>query len=104
MTAPATYLALQRLAGPLRIRAFLGWAAVGLGAGALLLGAAAWLVGLGWLDAPYWVLLAWGAVAAISAAAAWLAWAARSRLSAGGVAGRLEELGAWSAKAIQSSP
>ena len=63
--------------------------------GALLLGAAAWIVGLGWLDAPYWVLVAWGAVLAVCAAAAWLASSASARLSAGGVAGSLEDLGAW---------
>lgn len=95
MTAPATYLALQRLARPLRMRALLGWAALALGGGALLLGAAAWIVGLGWLDAPYWVLLAWGAVLVLCAVAGWLGWVAGVRLSAGGVAGSLEELGAW---------
>ncbi len=95
MTAPATYLALQRLARPLQMRALLGWAALALGGGALLLGAAAWIVGLGWLDAPYWVLVAWGAVLVLCAVAGWLGWVAGMRLSAGGVAGSLEELGAW---------
>jgi hypothetical protein len=61
VTGPATHLALQRLAGPLRARATLGWSALALGAGALLLGVAAWTVRLGWLEAPYWVLGAWGA-------------------------------------------
>jgi len=94
VTVPATYLALQRLARPLRMRALLGWAALALGGGALLLGAAAWIVGLGWTDAPYWVLVAWGAVLVVGAAAAWLGWSASARLSAGGVAGSLEEIGA----------
>ncbi|HET9038966.1 MAG TPA: hypothetical protein VFN40_02285 [Gemmatimonadales bacterium] len=95
MTAPATYLALQRLARPLRVGAVLGWMAVALGAAALLLGAAAWMVGLGWMEAPWWVLVAWAAVGAVGAGAVWLVWNARTRLSVGGVAGGLEELGAW---------
>ena len=95
MTAPATQLALRRLARPLRARATAGWAALALGGGALLLGAAAWLVRLGRLEAPYWVLLAWGGTLALLVAAAVLAWRRCARLSAGGVADRLEELGAW---------
>jgi hypothetical protein len=95
VTSPATRVALQRLARPLRARSGFGWATLALGSGALLLGLAAWLVRLGWLDAPYWVLLAWGAALAALAATAWLAWRALTRLSAGGVAGQLEELGQW---------
>jgi hypothetical protein len=95
VTAAATHLALRRLARPLRTRATLGWAALGLGAGALLLGVAAWVVRLGGLEAPYWVLLAWAAALAALGGVTYLAWGAQTRLSAGGVAGRLEELGAW---------
>jgi len=95
VTTTATRLALQRLAQPLRTRATLGWAALALGVGALLLGMAAWTVRLGWLEAPYWVLAAWGATCAVLVAVASMAWNARARLSAGRVAGRLEELGAW---------
>ena len=95
MTTPATELALRRLARPLRARAAAGWVGLTVGGGALLLGAAAWAVGLGWLEAPYWVLVAWCGVAALLAGATWVAWSARRPLSAGGIAGRLEELGAW---------
>jgi hypothetical protein len=95
VTAPATYLALQRVAGPLRARATVGWTALAIGTGAFLLGAATWVVRLGRLEAPYWVLLAWGGTVAVLGAAAWLTWRARVRLSAGGLAGRLEDLGAW---------
>ncbi|HET6579356.1 MAG TPA: hypothetical protein VFG66_13605 [Gemmatimonadales bacterium] len=95
MTSPATELALRRLARPLRARAAAGWVALALGGGALVLGAAAWAVRIGWLEAPYWVLAAWGAVTALLAGAAYGAWSLRGRLSAGGIAGRLEELGAW---------
>jgi hypothetical protein len=72
-----------------------GWTALAIGAGALLLGAAAWVVRLGRLEAPYWVLLAWAGTAALVGVAVWLAWRARVGLSAGGLAGRLEDLGAW---------
>ena len=95
MTAPATHLALQRIARPLRARAVLGWAALALGAGALLLGGAAWLVRLGGVEAPYWVLAAWGMALAVLGREAVAGWRAHARLSTVGVAGRLEELGAW---------
>jgi hypothetical protein len=95
VTTPATYHALQRVARPLRARAAAGWAALALGTGALLLGVAAWVVRLGRLEAPYWVLLAWAGALGVLAVAVWLAWRSRGRLSAGGLAGRLEEVGAW---------
>jgi len=95
VTTPATYLALQRVARPLRARATAGWTALALGAGALLLGVAAWVVRLGRLEAPYWVLVAWAGAFAVLAGAAWLAWRSHAKLSAGGLAGQLEELGAW---------
>jgi hypothetical protein len=95
VTERATELALRRLARPLRARAAAGWTALAVGGGALLLGAAAWGVRLGWVEAPYWVLAAWCAVLALLAGAVWMAWRGRGRVSTGGVAGRLEELGAW---------
>ncbi|HUR94125.1 MAG TPA: hypothetical protein VMY76_06050 [Gemmatimonadales bacterium] len=95
MTAQATSLALKQLARPIRARAGIGWAALALGTMALLLGAAAWAVRLGWIDAPYWVLAAWCAAALAFGAALYWAWRGQAGLSAGGVAGRLEELGAW---------
>ena len=95
MTAPATHGALQRLGRPLRTRNSAGWAALALGTVAVLLGAWAWSVQLGWLSAPYWVLLAWIMALLGLAAIAWLAWAAQSRLSTARLAGRLEELGEW---------
>lgn len=95
MTPVATRQALGRLSRPLRLRAAAGWAALGLGAAALLLGLAAWAVRLEWLFAPYWVLLAWVAALAILAGVVWLAWRALAGLSPSGVAGRLEEMGAW---------
>nr|MBA3521667.1 hypothetical protein [Gemmatimonadales bacterium] len=91
----ATRHELQRLSRPLRIRSRAGWAALGLGAGALLLGAAAWLVRLDWLSAPYWVLVAWALALAALAIVAWLAWRAQATLSSARVARQLEERGAW---------
>jgi hypothetical protein len=95
VTAPATQDALQRLGRPLRGRNGAGWAALGLGAVAALLGAWAWSVRLGWFSAPYWVLLAWGMALLGLAAITYLAWGAQSRLSTARLALRLEELGAW---------
>ncbi|MEO6057879.1 MAG: hypothetical protein ABIQ49_13675 [Gemmatimonadales bacterium] len=96
----ATRLALRRLARPLRARATAGWLALALGAAALVLGVSAWAVRLGRVDAPYWVLAAWGAALAALAVTAGLAWRGHGRLSAGGVARRLEELGAWRCGAL----
>ena len=59
----------------------------------LFLGAAAWMVRLGWLDAPYWVLVAWAAALAARPRRGLWRGPARARLSLGGVAGRLEETG-----------
>jgi hypothetical protein len=95
MIALETGQALARLATPLRTRSGLAWGALGLGLSGLLLGLAAWSAHLGWIDAPYWVLVAWGVAFAALGVVAWLAWSARSELSASRVAGRLEELGAW---------
>ncbi|HEX3274875.1 MAG TPA: DUF4175 family protein [Gemmatimonadales bacterium] len=95
MTAPATSLALRRLARPLRGRAALAWVAVGLGAGSFLLGAATWAVRWSRADMPSWVLLAWFGALAVVAGAAILGWRWWRRLSAAGVAGGLEASGAW---------
>jgi hypothetical protein len=95
MTTPATYLALQRVARPLRARATAGWTALAVGAACLVLGVVAWIVRLSGLEAPYWVLLAWAGSIAVLGVAGWLAWRSRAGLSAGGVAGRLEDIGAW---------
>ncbi len=95
MTMPATRHELVRLSRPLRLRAFAGWAALGLGAAALLLGAMAWAARLEWLVAPWWVLMAWALAVGALAVVAWLAWRTLATLSASALAGRLEELGAW---------
>ncbi|HEU5304883.1 MAG TPA: DUF4175 family protein [Gemmatimonadales bacterium] len=95
MTAPATHSALQRLGRPLRARSRAGWVGLGLGMAGLLLGAWAWAVRLGWLSAPYWVLIAWGSAIAGLAAVLYQAWGAQRRLSTPRLARRLEELGAW---------
>jgi hypothetical protein len=95
VTAPATHGALQRLARPLRTRNGAGWVAFALGTVAVLLGAWAWSVRLGWLSAPYWVLLAWAMAFLALCAVVWLGWGTQSRLSARWLARRLEELGAW---------
>ncbi len=95
MTGPATHGALRRLGRPLRSRNGAGWAALGLGTVTVLLGAWAWSVRLGWLSAPYWVLLAWGMALLGLTVVVYLAWRTQKRLSTARLAGRLEELGAW---------
>ena len=95
MTAAATRGALQRLGRPLRARNGVGWGALGLGTVAVLLAAWAWSVQLGWLTAPYWVLLAWAMALLCLVAVVCVAWAAQARLSTRRLAWRLEEIGAW---------
>ncbi len=102
MTAPATHGALQRLGRPLRTRSGAGWAAFGLGTVTLLLGIWAWSVQLGWLSAPYWVLLAWVVALVGLAGIVYLAWTVHSRLSTPRLARRLEELGEWRRGALTS--
>jgi hypothetical protein len=72
-----------------------GWAALGVGTVALLLGGWAWAVRLGWLNAPYWVLVAWAMALMGLGAVAYLAWEGQRRLSAARLARNLEELGEW---------
>ncbi|HEV8453521.1 MAG TPA: hypothetical protein VGQ24_01440, partial [Gemmatimonadales bacterium] len=95
MTAPATQQALHRLARPLQSRSWAGWAALGVGLVALLLGAAAWSVRLGWFSAPYWVLVAWALAAAALSAVIYVGWGIHSGLSVKRMARRLEDQGAW---------
>jgi hypothetical protein len=95
VTAPATYGALQRLGQPIRSRSWAGWAALAFGSMALLLGTAAWCVRLGWVSAPYWVLVAWVLALAALAGVAVAGVGTHARLSTHSLAARLEELGAW---------
>ena len=95
MTAPATQQELYRLVQPLRSRSWLAWIALGLGTAALLLGGSAWLVRLGWLTVPYWVLAAWGLALLGLAAIACLAWRNQRQLTPPSLARSLEDLGAW---------
>ena len=91
----ATWRSLDRLARPLARLSRTAWGALALGAGALLLGVAAWGARLGWFDAPYWVLMAWAAALTVAAVPLWLAWRSDGRFSRGGVARWLEERGGW---------
>src|SRR5919107_1403225 len=95
MTAPATHLALRRLARPLRSRSRLAWSAMGLGTVALVLGASAWVFRLGWFTLPYWVLVAWAAALLGLSAVLYLGWKNQRRLSSAQLARSLEDLGAW---------
>src|SRR5215217_7541446 len=53
------------------------------------------IVRLGWLSAPYWVLLAWSTALLGLFAIAYFARAGQARLTNPRLAGALEELGAW---------
>ena len=91
----ATETALRRLAAPLRGWSRAAWVATALGLAALALGGAAWLVRLGWVLSPLWVLGAWAAALAVLAIAAWYGRRHSSGLGAPGIAGRLETIGEW---------
>lgn len=95
MSQSATLGAIQRLAHPLRTLGWAAWSAWGLGTVAVLLGCWAWAVRLGWLSAPYWVLLAWTMALSGFMAITCLAWLAQARLSNHSIARSLEDLGAW---------
>jgi hypothetical protein len=95
MTAPGTYGELRRLAYPLQSRSWAGWLALALGAVGLLLGCAAWAARLGWINAPYWVLLAWLSAIILLSSIIYIAMSTHAGLSVQRLAGRLEEQGAW---------
>lgn len=95
MTGPATRSALARLVRPIRFRSQLAWAALGVGLVALVLGVAGWLVRLGWVAAPYWVLVAWGVAIGVVVAVTATAFRRLRELRLRRLAARLEELGAW---------
>jgi hypothetical protein len=95
VSAPATLGALQRVARPMRSRSWAGLFGLGLGSAALLLGLAAWSARLGWVSAPYWVLLAWAFALIAVGVVAYVAAGTRARLTSRRLAATLEELGAW---------
>ncbi|HZI75953.1 MAG TPA: hypothetical protein VFD73_18395, partial [Gemmatimonadales bacterium] len=97
MTGPATRTALQRIGRPLQGRSQLAWSALAVGAVALLLGGAAWLVRLGWITVPYWVLAAWGIAIVAAVVVSYLGWENQRRFTAPRLARGLEEIGAWRA-------
>jgi uncharacterized protein DUF4175 len=95
MSAPATLGALHQVARPMRTRSWAGLVGLGLGSAAWLLGVAAWCVRLGWISAPYWVLVAWALAAIALGVVGYLATGTWARLTSRRLAATLEELGAW---------
>jgi hypothetical protein len=95
VTATATRDSLRGIAAPIRRLSRVGQAALAAGGAALVLAAAVWIVRLGWLDAPWWVLAAWGIALPTGAL---LLWRARSRdrsFADEPIARRLEATGGW---------
>jgi hypothetical protein len=100
MTGPATHGALQRIGRPLQGRSQAAWCALAIGIVGLLLGTTAWLVRLGWLTVPYWVLIAWGLALLAAVAVCYMGWDNQRRYSTARLARGLEEIGAWRAGAL----
>ena len=100
MTAPATLGALRRIGRPLQGRSQVAWCALAVGVVGLLLGTAAWLVRLGWVTVPYWVLAAWCLALLATLVVSYLGWNNQRRYSTPRLARRLEEIGAWRAGAL----
>lgn len=102
MAPRATTAALHRLAAPLRR---LGWSGSGLfaAAGALAaLGTLAWIVRLGALRTPLWVIAAWAVAGAALVLAALPARALARRLGDGQLARDLEALPGWRRGAVSA--
>ncbi|HJP57726.1 MAG TPA: hypothetical protein VJ847_11955, partial [Gemmatimonadales bacterium] len=91
----ATRGALERILAPVVALDRAAWAALAVGGMTVLLGAAAWSARLHWLDAPWWVLLAWGISASALAVTLMAARRAARGLATPAVARRLESGGAW---------
>src|SRR4029077_5260338 len=68
----------------------------------LLLGVAAWSVRLGLVEAPWWVLAAWGAAIVSFVVICLMAWRDRARLTSGGIASAMERGGSWRHGALTS--
>ena len=102
MSPIATREALDRLARPLRRASGAGWVTLAVGGAALVLGAAAWLVRLGWVGTPAWVLAAWGLVLIGLVGIATVARRGHAQLRTASVARALERPGLWRAGALSS--
>src|SRR4051794_372208 len=97
MIAPVTEGALRRIGRPLQGRSQAAWCSLAVGVVALLLGGAAWLVRLGWLTVPYWVLAAWAVAVVAALLLSYAGWHNQQQYSAPRLARSLEDIGAWRA-------
>jgi len=101
MTGQRTRLALGALAAPLRRRSAL---ATGLAVGGgmlVVLGGGAWLVRLGLVHSPLWVLLSWAGAVAAGGWAAWRGLAADQQYAPAPLAGELEASGHFRAGSVR---
>ncbi len=88
-----TQQALERLIAPVVALSRAGWAALGAGFAAAILGAAAWAARLHWFDGPAWVLVAWPVAIAAMIGLALLARHRAGTLGMRAIAARLESGG-----------
>jgi hypothetical protein len=100
MTAQHTPAALARLAAPLRRLGLGGAVIVAVSGVALVLGLAAWLVRLGLVRSPLWVIGAWVAAAAVVLGAALIARALLARLAQPALAQEVEGRPGWRRGAV----
>lgn len=95
MTPRHTPDALHRLGGPLKRRSLLGVGLAGAAAVALALAIPAWLVRLGVVRSPIWVIVAWAIVMLAAGAAGWLARRAVAAFEGRRLAATLDESPGW---------
>ena len=100
----STQQALERLIAPLAALSRAGWAALGAGSAAALLGGVAWAARLRWFDGPAWVLVAWALAAAAILGVTLLARRRARTLGMHAIAGRMESAGFWRAGARTTAP
>lgn len=102
MTGRTTRDSLRAIVAPIRRLSRLGQICLALGAAALILAAAVWVVRLGWVDAPWWVLAAWSLALPTLAGMLWRA-RRRDRVFADEpIARHLEATGTWRRGALTS--
>ncbi|MFN0178128.1 MAG: DUF4175 family protein [Gemmatimonadales bacterium] len=102
MTSGQTKDALTEIGAPIRRAGLVGLGTGAVAGVAIALAVPAWLVRLGWVRSPLWVIVAWALVGATLGIAGWLAVRLARLFDAATLANRLEHTPGWRQGAVRS--